>query len=188
MKAQIPVFINLYRGGAAIVLGILLLFIPNRSGGLLLNLMGFFWLSIGFSALRRTQADERNPGQRTIVIAGFVGILAGIVVITRQFTRQGCRRRQEKGGRLFRGPPTRHWRGRRRRYHPTAEQEPGQRFATRQARRSPAWRREAGRQAQFRHARQRRETVRRRNRHRSGRQRQFIGGTQRWQQSGPGQR
>jgi uncharacterized membrane protein HdeD (DUF308 family) len=88
MKAQIPVFINLYRGGAAIVLGILLLFIPNRSGGLLLNLMGFFWLSIGFSALRRTQADERNPGQRTIVIAGFVGILAGIVVITRQFTRQ----------------------------------------------------------------------------------------------------
>lgn len=88
MKAQIPILMNLYRGGAAIVLGILLFFIPDVSRDFLFNLMGFFWLTVGFGLLRRTQDDERNPGRRTAVIAGIVGVITGLLVVTRRFTSQ----------------------------------------------------------------------------------------------------
>lgn len=88
MKAQIPILMNLYRGGAAIVLGILLLFIPDVSRNILFNLMGFFWLTVGLGLLRRTQDDERNPGRHTAVLAGIVGIITGLLVVTRRFTSQ----------------------------------------------------------------------------------------------------
>lgn len=87
MKAQIPIFVNLYRGCAAIVLGILLLFIPNASRDLLFNLMGFFWLAVGFTVLRHIQEDERNPGKRTSIVGGIIGMVAGLLVVTRHLTR-----------------------------------------------------------------------------------------------------
>ena len=88
MRAWLPIVMNLYRGGAAVVLGVLLLFIPDVSKDMLFNIMGFFWLSIGFAVLRRSREDERYPGQRTALIAGVVALLAGLLVITRRFSRQ----------------------------------------------------------------------------------------------------
>jgi uncharacterized membrane protein HdeD (DUF308 family) len=88
MKAWIPIAMNLYRGGAAVVLGILLLFMPDKSSGFLFNLMGFFWLSIGFAVLRRSEEDARYPGRHTALIAGVVALVAGLLVLTRSFTRQ----------------------------------------------------------------------------------------------------
>ena len=88
MKALIPILLNLYRGGAAIVFGVLLLFAPDKGRGSLLNLMGIFWLSIGFAILRRSKEDERYPGKHTALIAGLVAIRAGLLVVTRSFTRQ----------------------------------------------------------------------------------------------------
>ena len=88
MKDRIPILMNVYRGGAAIVLGILLFVIPDKSRGVLLNLMGFFWLSIGFTILRRGQDDERYPGKWVAWIAGLVAVVTGLLVVTRRFTRQ----------------------------------------------------------------------------------------------------
>ena len=88
MKEWIPIAMNLYRGGAAVVLGILLFFMPDKSSGFLFNLMGFFWLSIGFAVLRRSEEDARYPGKHTALIAGLVAILTGLVVLTRSFTGQ----------------------------------------------------------------------------------------------------
>ncbi len=88
MKARIPILLNIYRGGAAILLGILLLFIPDQSRDNLFNLMGIFWLSIGFAFLRRSQDHERYPGKNTALIAGLVAIVTGLLVVTRRFTGQ----------------------------------------------------------------------------------------------------
>jgi uncharacterized membrane protein HdeD (DUF308 family) len=86
MKAWIPIAMNLYRGGAAVVFGILLLFIPDMSKDFLFNLMGFFWLSIGFAVLRRSQEDARYPGKHTALIAGLVASVTGLLVVTRGIT------------------------------------------------------------------------------------------------------
>jgi uncharacterized membrane protein HdeD (DUF308 family) len=88
MKARIPIYIDLYKGIAAIVLGILLFFIPEKSSGFLLNMMGFFWLTIGITILRRGQDDERYPGKYTALIAGVVAVITGLIVVTRRFTSQ----------------------------------------------------------------------------------------------------
>jgi uncharacterized membrane protein HdeD (DUF308 family) len=88
MKARIPILIDLFKGVAAIVLGILLFFIPDKSSHFLLNTMGFFWLAVGLTFLRRGQDDERYPGKYTALIAGLVAVIAGLLVVTRRFTRQ----------------------------------------------------------------------------------------------------
>jgi uncharacterized membrane protein HdeD (DUF308 family) len=88
MKSRIPILLNIYRGGAAIILGILLLFMPDQSRDNLFNLMGIFWLSIGFAFLRRSQDDERYPGKHTALIAGLVVFVTGLLVVTRRFTLQ----------------------------------------------------------------------------------------------------
>jgi uncharacterized membrane protein HdeD (DUF308 family) len=85
---RLPILIKLYRGGLAIVLGALLLFLPDKSKAVLFNLMGFFWLSVGFAALSRNQDDNRDPGRRTALVGGLVGIVSGLLVVTRRFTRQ----------------------------------------------------------------------------------------------------
>lgn len=88
MKAHIPILVDLYKGIAAIVLGILLFFIPEKSGHFLLNMMGFFWLAIGFATLRRDKMDERYPGKYTALIAGIIATLTGLLVVTRHFTNR----------------------------------------------------------------------------------------------------
>ena len=88
MKTWIPVLMNIYRGGAAVILGIILLFSPDTSQELLLNLMGFFWLTIGITIIRRGQDEERYPGKHTALITGLVSIVTGLIVVTRRFTRQ----------------------------------------------------------------------------------------------------
>jgi uncharacterized membrane protein HdeD (DUF308 family) len=88
MKDRIPILMNLYRGGAAIVLGILLFVIPDKSKGFLFNLMGFFWLTIGFTILRRGEEDWRYPGKWVAWIAGIVAVVTGLLVVSRRFTRQ----------------------------------------------------------------------------------------------------
>lgn len=86
MKARIPIYVDLYKGIAAIVLGILLFFYPDKSSHFLFNMMGFFWLAIGLTSLRRDQEDERYAGKYTARIAGIVAVLTGLLVVTRRFT------------------------------------------------------------------------------------------------------
>ena len=87
MKTWIPILMDVYRGGAAVILGIILLFSPDTSEGLLLNLMGFFWLTIGITIIRRGQDEGRYPGKHTALITGLVCIVTGLIVVTRRLTR-----------------------------------------------------------------------------------------------------
>jgi uncharacterized membrane protein HdeD (DUF308 family) len=50
--------------------------------------MGFFWLTIGITIIRRGQDEERYPGKHTALITGLVSIVTGLIVVTRRFTRQ----------------------------------------------------------------------------------------------------
>lgn len=73
----------LYRGVLAIALGIILIFSPDRSQNLLMNLMGFFWLSSGFALIRK----EQIFGQRKSWAIGLVAFFTGLLVVFRNLTR-----------------------------------------------------------------------------------------------------
>jgi uncharacterized membrane protein HdeD (DUF308 family) len=71
----------------AIALGVILIFDPSRSQGMLVNLMGFFWLTSGVALIRRPDM-VRVLGKRTSVVVGVVAILTGLLVVTRHISRQ----------------------------------------------------------------------------------------------------
>ena len=73
----------LYRGILAVALGVLLIFYPAKSQNLLLNLMGFFWLSSGFVLIRR----EHIFGRRMSWVVGLVAMFTGLIVMSRNITR-----------------------------------------------------------------------------------------------------
>lgn len=93
MKTNIAFWIAILRGILAIALGILLIFNPEKSRFMLFNMMGFFWLANGIILLRHTHpvyGDQENRvlGKRMSIVLGVVAILAGLLVISRIFTRQ----------------------------------------------------------------------------------------------------
>jgi len=77
--------ITLVRALFATFLGIALIFQPDKARPLLVNFMGVFWLASGVMSLR-WGATGRRAGRRSIV-AGAVGILAAVMVLTRSWTR-----------------------------------------------------------------------------------------------------
>lgn len=86
--SRLPVLIQLFRGGLAIVLGAILLFWPDKSETFLFNSMGLFWLSMGILTLRGDRELFSKVGKRTALVAGLVGIVTGLLVVTSQLTRQ----------------------------------------------------------------------------------------------------
>lgn len=82
--------IAVIRGISAFGIGLLLIFYPEKSGKILVNMMGFFWLITGIALLRRSNDDSlvKMVGHRTTRIIAVVGLLAGLFVITRSFTQQ----------------------------------------------------------------------------------------------------
>ena len=82
--------VGLIRGIAAIAAGLLLIFAPDKSRAILGNMMGFFWLFSGIALLRRSKDDSlvQMVGGRTSKIIAVVGILTGLLVVTRSLSRQ----------------------------------------------------------------------------------------------------
>jgi uncharacterized membrane protein HdeD (DUF308 family) len=76
--------ITLVRGCLVIILGLSLIFIPEKTKGMLFNFMGMFWLMAGIVSVRQ---EFHNRGHRLLLAAGFIGVLAGIAVVTRNLTR-----------------------------------------------------------------------------------------------------
>jgi uncharacterized membrane protein HdeD (DUF308 family) len=68
-----------------VLLGVILLFSPEKSQRQLLNTMGFFWLTTGIVLLRR-DTDSVLGGRMSWVI-GLAGIFSGLIVVTRRITR-----------------------------------------------------------------------------------------------------
>lgn len=89
LRQNIPFLMAIMRGIYAVLLGIVLLFYPDKSRVFLGNFMAGFWISIGLLLLRK-DSDEafQAIGKRTSLIFGVIAIVSGLLVITRRFTRE----------------------------------------------------------------------------------------------------
>ncbi len=90
---SIGFWISLLRGFFAIMLGLILIFNPEKTQVMLVNFMGLFWLTSGIILLRHTHAvlgdqPDRVLGKMTSLGLGLAGILAGLLVISRSITRR----------------------------------------------------------------------------------------------------
>ena len=88
---NIGFWIALLRGFFAIMLGLILIFNPEKTRVMLFNFMGFFWLTSGIILIRHKSAmfgdqTDRLLGKRTSLVLGLVGILTGLLVISRSIT------------------------------------------------------------------------------------------------------
>ena len=77
-------WITLIRGMLAIILGVALIFQPDKARPILVNFMGMFWLVSGIVSLRWGVHGERAKGLS--LLAGAAGVLAGIGMLSRRFT------------------------------------------------------------------------------------------------------
>ncbi len=75
--------ITLIRGMFAIILGVALLFQPDKTRPLLVSFMGMFWLGSGIISLRWGVHGERARGLS--LLAGAAGVLAGLGMLSRRF-------------------------------------------------------------------------------------------------------
>jgi uncharacterized membrane protein HdeD (DUF308 family) len=77
-------WITLVRGFLVIFLGLALILAPEKISQFLFNFIGIFWLMGGVVSLRR---ETHRHGSRLLLAAGFIGILAGLLVVTRNLSR-----------------------------------------------------------------------------------------------------
>ena len=89
MKSQTIFTITLIRGILALSLGVVLLFQPEKTRPMLANFMGMFWMVSGIFSLRWGAFGER--AKRVAIIAGVVGVLAGLATLTRGLTNAWVR-------------------------------------------------------------------------------------------------
>ena len=89
-ESTIVFLMGLFRGFSAIGLGLLLFIAPDKSGSMLANKMGFFWLFSGIALLRlsRDNPARQTIGPKSTTILAVVGILAGLLMITRRLTER----------------------------------------------------------------------------------------------------
>jgi len=83
-KLNLIFWITLIRGILVVVLGLSLLFIPDKTRAMLFNFMGFFWIMTGIVSVRQ---ELHKSGNRWVMAAGILGVFAGIAVVTRDVTR-----------------------------------------------------------------------------------------------------
>jgi len=91
-KSSIAFWISMLRGFFAIILGLILIFNPEKSRVMLFNFMGLFWLTSGIILLRHAnvalgEQSDRMLGRRTTLALGLIAILTGLLVISRSLTR-----------------------------------------------------------------------------------------------------
>lgn len=82
-NAQVMFWVTLVRGMLAITLGVALLIQPDKVRSFLITSMGMFWLVGGVMSIRWGLSGKRTRGLP--LLAGVVGVLAGIMAISRRF-------------------------------------------------------------------------------------------------------
>jgi uncharacterized membrane protein HdeD (DUF308 family) len=80
-RLQVALGVAMLRGAFAILLGLALFLVPDKSRPMLVNFMGIYWLASGVVSLRWGTATR--PVRRLAIIAGVIGVLAGLMVIIR---------------------------------------------------------------------------------------------------------
>ena len=78
-------WITLIRGMLAVILGVALIFWPDKARPILVSFMGMFWLVSGIVSLRWGVHGERAKGLS--LLAGAAGVLAGVGMLSRRFTQ-----------------------------------------------------------------------------------------------------
>ena len=78
-------WITLIRGVLAVILGVALIFWPDKARPILVSFMGMFWLVSGIVSLRWGVHGERAKGLS--LLAGAAGVLAGVGMLSRRFTQ-----------------------------------------------------------------------------------------------------
>ena len=81
LRLDAPLFSGLYRGVLAIILGLVLIFDPDKSEPKLAYIMGMFWLTSGIAFLRTDPTGKM--GRRLSKLVGVVGIVTGLIVVVR---------------------------------------------------------------------------------------------------------
>jgi uncharacterized membrane protein HdeD (DUF308 family) len=80
-RLQTTLGVAMVRGALAIFLGLALFLDPDRSRPMLANFMGVYWLLSGVVSLRWGIAVR--PVRRLAILAGVIGVLAGLMVVSR---------------------------------------------------------------------------------------------------------
>lgn len=80
-RLQIALGITIVRGLLVTILGLALIFQPEKTRPMLVNFMGFFYLVSGIVSLRWGTAVR--PMRRLAILAGGIGVLAGLVTLGR---------------------------------------------------------------------------------------------------------
>ena len=80
---QVMFWVTLVRGMLAMTLGVALLIQPDKVRAFLITSMGIFWLVGGVMSIRWGLTGRRARGLP--LLAGVVGVLAGIMAISRRF-------------------------------------------------------------------------------------------------------
>lgn len=86
MKLNVIVGITLFRGLFATILGLALLFQPEKTTPILGNFMGLFWFVSGLISLRWGASGERSRGWA--LLAGVIGVLAGLAMLSRRLLNE----------------------------------------------------------------------------------------------------
>jgi uncharacterized membrane protein HdeD (DUF308 family) len=82
---EIGLGIALVRSLLLLVMGLSLLVIPEKTYSTLYNMMGLFWLTTGLVLVRRKVHDRES---RLLLVAAILAVAAGVLVLTRNLTRQ----------------------------------------------------------------------------------------------------
>ena len=79
----IPLFSGMYKGILALILGLILIFDPDKSTPKLTYIMGMFWASSGIALLRHGPIGKM--GQRLSKLISAVAIVTGLLVVARYY-------------------------------------------------------------------------------------------------------
>ena len=74
-------WITLARSVLALALGLALVLQPDKTRPFVVNFIGVFWLAAGIMSLRWAASGEK--AQRTSIVVGIVGIVAGVLILGR---------------------------------------------------------------------------------------------------------
>jgi uncharacterized membrane protein HdeD (DUF308 family) len=78
-------WISVFRALLLLTLGLSLLFIPDKTHKMLFNSMGLLWLTTGIVLVRQ---EARERGNRPLLALAVCGVVAGLLVLTRDLSRE----------------------------------------------------------------------------------------------------
>ncbi len=78
-------WVQVIRALLLLTLGLSLLFVPEKTHKMLFNAMGLFWLTTGLVLIRR---EAHKEGNRLWLVVAIFGVLTGLLVLTRDLSRQ----------------------------------------------------------------------------------------------------